>query len=225
MQCPQNPPAQESTCTGPSEVCHWTSEWFRGELGESFVVRWDQNRAIWHQLISACLEEEEFCLWPQEHHPHRQTRGWKHYGHVHTAVEYGCQSCFWVLNTVMFTNSMVIYIATGFYNRTHTRTFSGLTTAFSEHMHCVEWNRTGQLVVCHVIQCEREPLCHTNAHLPCVLYFHVFSVTYSDREMSCVSSESFRSSQFSTEAAPVSFVFCVRLKISALHPNAKAAVS
>ncbi len=41
-------PAQESTCTGRSEVC----QWLRGELGESFVVRWDQNPALWHQLNS-----------------------------------------------------------------------------------------------------------------------------------------------------------------------------
>ncbi len=52
MQRPQGPPAQESTCTGPSEVC----EWFRGELGESAVLRWDQNPALWHQLNSSCLE-------------------------------------------------------------------------------------------------------------------------------------------------------------------------
>ncbi len=51
----------------------------REELGESVVVRWDQNRALWHQLNSSCLEEEECCLWPQEHHPHRQTWCWKHY--------------------------------------------------------------------------------------------------------------------------------------------------
>ncbi len=75
MQCPQGPPAQESTCTGPSKVC----QWFRGELGESVVVRWDQNPALWHQLNSPCLEEEDCCLWPQEHHPHRQTWRWKHY--------------------------------------------------------------------------------------------------------------------------------------------------
>ncbi len=75
LQRPQGPPAQESTCTGPSEVC----QWFRGELGESVVVRWDQIRALWHQLNSPCLEEEECCLWPQEHHPHRQTWRWKHY--------------------------------------------------------------------------------------------------------------------------------------------------
>ncbi len=75
LQAPQGPPAQESTSTGPSEVC----QWFRGELGESVVVRWDQNRALWHQLNSPCLEEEECCLWPQEHHPHRQTWRWKHY--------------------------------------------------------------------------------------------------------------------------------------------------
>ncbi len=75
LQRPQGPTAQESTCTCPSEVC----QWFRGELGESAVVRWDQNRALWHQLNSPCLEEEECCLWPQEHHPHRQTWRWKHY--------------------------------------------------------------------------------------------------------------------------------------------------
>ncbi len=28
---------------------------------------------------SPCLEEEECCPWPQEHHPHRQTWRWKHY--------------------------------------------------------------------------------------------------------------------------------------------------
>ncbi len=55
-----------------SEVC----QWFRGELGESVVVK---NPALWHQLNSPCLEEEECCLWPQEHHPHRQTWRWKHY--------------------------------------------------------------------------------------------------------------------------------------------------
>ncbi len=50
----QGPPAQESTCTVPSEV----GQWFRGELGESVVVSWDQNPALWHQLNSPCLEEE-----------------------------------------------------------------------------------------------------------------------------------------------------------------------
>ncbi len=45
------------------------SQWLRGELGESVVVRWDQNPALWHQLNSPCLEEEECCLWPQEHIP------------------------------------------------------------------------------------------------------------------------------------------------------------
>ncbi len=75
LQRPQGPPAQESTCTGPSEVC----QWFRGELGESVVVRWDQNPALWHQLNSPCLEEEECYLWPQEHHPHHQTWRWNHY--------------------------------------------------------------------------------------------------------------------------------------------------
>ncbi len=41
-----SPAAQESTRTSPSEVC----QWFRGELGESVVVRWDRNPALWHQL-------------------------------------------------------------------------------------------------------------------------------------------------------------------------------
>ncbi len=31
-----------------------------------------------HQHKSLCLEEEECCLWPQEHHPHHQTWRWKH---------------------------------------------------------------------------------------------------------------------------------------------------
>ncbi len=65
MQRLQSLPAQENTCTAPSEV----NQWFRGELGESVVVRWDQNPALWHQLNSPCLEEEECCLWPQEHIP------------------------------------------------------------------------------------------------------------------------------------------------------------
>ncbi len=46
QKCPQGPPAQESTCTGPSEVC----QWFRGEVDKSVVVRWDQNQALWPQL-------------------------------------------------------------------------------------------------------------------------------------------------------------------------------
>ncbi len=29
--------------------------------------------------LNPCLEEEECCLWPQEHHPHRQTWRWEHY--------------------------------------------------------------------------------------------------------------------------------------------------
>ena len=39
-------------------------------MGEGDVVRWDQNRAIWHQLDSPCLEEEKGWVQPQEHHPH-----------------------------------------------------------------------------------------------------------------------------------------------------------
>ncbi len=35
--------------------------------------------ALWYQLNSPCLEEEECCLWPQEHLPHRQIWRWKDY--------------------------------------------------------------------------------------------------------------------------------------------------
>ncbi len=61
---------------------------------------------------------------------------------------------------------------------------------------------------------ERETLHHTSARLLCGACFHEFSVTFSDWEMSCVSSERFRSRQFSTGAAPVSFVFCARSRDS-----------
>ena len=63
---------------GASEVCQWTPEWLRESLGGD-VVRWDQNRALWHQLDSQCLEEEKHWLKPQEHHPTRQAWRWKHY--------------------------------------------------------------------------------------------------------------------------------------------------
>ncbi len=60
--------------TGPSEVC----QWFRGELGESVGVRWDQNRAFGINSTH-CVWRRRNGIWPQEHHPHRQTRRWKHY--------------------------------------------------------------------------------------------------------------------------------------------------
>ena len=66
----QGSPAEEGTCTGPSEVCQRTPGWTGGGLGEGDVVRWDQNRAIWHQLDSPCLEEEKCWVQPQEHHLH-----------------------------------------------------------------------------------------------------------------------------------------------------------
>ncbi len=40
-------------------------QWFRGDLGESVVVRWDLNRALWYQLNSPCLEEEECTYNPK----------------------------------------------------------------------------------------------------------------------------------------------------------------
>ncbi len=56
---------------------------FANDSEENWVkVLWSdetQNRALWHQLNSPCLEEEECCQWPQEHHPHRQTWRWKYY--------------------------------------------------------------------------------------------------------------------------------------------------
>ncbi len=58
LQRPQGPPAQESTSTGLSELCQW------------YRTGWKYcGRALWHQLNSPCLEEEECCLWPQEHPP------------------------------------------------------------------------------------------------------------------------------------------------------------
>ncbi len=54
----------------------WSFPMIQRRTGWSVVVRWDQNPALWHQLNSPCLEEEECCLWPQEH---RQTWRWKHY--------------------------------------------------------------------------------------------------------------------------------------------------
>ncbi len=55
---------------------------------------------------------------------------------------------------------------------------------------------------------ERDALPHKPASTVWCVFSCMFSVTYSDGEMSCVSSEIFRSRQFSTWAAPVSFVFC-----------------
>ncbi len=72
---PTRSPCSRKHMYSPSEAC----QWFRGELGESVVVRWDQNLALWHQLNSPCLEEKECCLWPQEYHPHCQTWTWKHH--------------------------------------------------------------------------------------------------------------------------------------------------
>ena len=50
-----------------------------GGLGEGDVVRWDQNRTIWHQLDSPCLEEEKCWVQPREHHPHCEAWRWKPY--------------------------------------------------------------------------------------------------------------------------------------------------
>ena len=56
-----------------------TPGWSVGGLGEGDVVRWDQNRAIWHQLDALCLEEEKCWVQPQEHHPHCEAWRWNPY--------------------------------------------------------------------------------------------------------------------------------------------------
>src|SRR4029434_2339052 len=61
LQHSQGPPAQGSTCTGPSEVCQWTLELFQGGLGDRM---WSDETKIKKN---------------QEHHPHRQAWRWKHY--------------------------------------------------------------------------------------------------------------------------------------------------
>ncbi len=140
--------------------------------------------------------------------------------------EYGCQSCIWVLNTLHpHTVQLLQRRDNRILNRTHTCKFSGLTQPHSRHTRCVNGTETGQLVVCHrQISTRESALPHKRVCCVCYVFSCVFSVTYSDGEMSCMSSESFRSSQFSTGAAPISFVFCARFKCSALHPNLKAAV-
>ena len=79
LLCTQGSSTEEGTCTGPSEVCQRTPGWSGGGLGEGDVVRWDQNRAVWHQLDSPCLEEEKCWVQPQEHHPHCEAWRWKPY--------------------------------------------------------------------------------------------------------------------------------------------------
>ncbi len=138
-------------------------------------------------------------------------------GHVHTAAEYGCQSCICVLNTVTFTHTLVIY---GVAWQPHSAT--ELTPVHFQDSQPHSWNTravwmeqdwTTSCLSRHTAG-ERDTLRHTSARLLCGVWFHVFSVTFSDWEMSCVSSERFRSRQFSTGAAPVSFVFCARSRDS-----------
>ncbi len=54
---------------------------FANDSEENWVkVLWsDEPKIQLFGINSSCLEEEECCLWSQEHHPHRQTRRWKHY--------------------------------------------------------------------------------------------------------------------------------------------------
>ncbi len=78
LQRAQGPPAQASTCPGPSEDCQRPSGWSRGGTGEGHVVRWDQNRHFWYKLHSPCLEGEG-GVQSQEYHPNREAWGWKHH--------------------------------------------------------------------------------------------------------------------------------------------------
>ncbi len=57
----------------------WSLPMIQRRTGWKCCGQMRPNPALWHQLNSPCLEEEECCLWPQEHHPHRQTWRWKHY--------------------------------------------------------------------------------------------------------------------------------------------------
>ena len=63
----------------PVQSCQRTPGWSGGGLGEGDVVRWDQNKAIWHQLDLPCLKEEKCWAQPQEHHPHCEAWRWKPY--------------------------------------------------------------------------------------------------------------------------------------------------
>ncbi len=83
------------------------------------------------------------------------------------------QSCIWVFNTVTFTQ----FIHYSYLRAWQPHSITELTTAFSENV-LFEQNRTAKLVACHVIQCEREPLCCTNVYLPCVLMMHVLMIGY-----------------------------------------------
>ncbi len=75
----QGPPAQASTCPGPSEVCQRPSGWSRGGMGEGHVVRWDQNRTFWYKLHSPCLEEEGWVQSQEHTIPTVKHGGWKHH--------------------------------------------------------------------------------------------------------------------------------------------------
>jgi len=65
----------------------------------------------------------------------------------------------------VFTHSSIIYEGD---NRINQTIFSRLTTAFTEKPALFEQNRNGQLVVCHLIQCEKAVLQCTNTCLQCV---------------------------------------------------------
>ncbi len=57
----------------------WSLPMIQRRTGWKCCGQMRPNQVLWHQLNSPCLEEEECCLWPKKHHPHRQTWRWKHY--------------------------------------------------------------------------------------------------------------------------------------------------
>ncbi len=76
-----------------------------------FWFVWHFSREIWHKVMShdpALLAKTEILLLYPNMIPWTITNSPAYTGHVHTAAAYGCQSCIWVLKTVMFTHSLVI---------------------------------------------------------------------------------------------------------------------
>ncbi len=110
-------------------------------------------------------------------------------------------------------------VTTAFCNQTHTRKFSGLTTAFSEHALC-EWNRAGQLIVGHVIKSERASLLHKCTSTVWCMFSCVFLVTYGDGELSWKVLDS-----VSFPPEPLPSILRSAHNSNAIHTNLKAAVS
>ncbi len=81
LQRAQGPPAQASTCPGPSEVCQRPSGWSRGGMGEGHVVRWDQK---YNFLVKTPLAvfggRRRMSTIPRTpYHSNREAWEWKHH--------------------------------------------------------------------------------------------------------------------------------------------------